>query len=164
MTADSGETPDTTTLLRPARAAEAAALSDLALRSMAHWGYGPAFIDGCRDELTVTREQILRYPTLVAERDGRPLGLCAVRPAPGGGGDWDVTFLFVDPPAIGQGIGRLLWDGMVRASGAAGARRLVIASEPNAEAFYRRMGAVAVGTVASTVDPSRRLPLMHCQL
>ena len=32
-------------MLRPARPGEAAALSDLALRSKAHWGYDQAFLD-----------------------------------------------------------------------------------------------------------------------
>jgi hypothetical protein len=58
----------------------------------------------------------------------------------------------------------LLWDGLVRAARAAGAHRLVYPSDPNAVGFYRRMGALAVGTTASTVDASRRLPLMHYEL
>jgi ribosomal protein S18 acetylase RimI-like enzyme len=156
--------PEQAIALRPARVEEGPALSELALRSKAVWGYDPDFVERCRDELTVTREQILGYPTLVAERAGRPLGLGAVRPLPGDGGEWDVSFCFVDPAAIGEGIGRLLWDGLVRAARAAGARRLVYPSDPNAVGFYRRMGAVTVGTTASTVDPSRRLPLMHYEL
>ncbi|MGI5472915.1 hypothetical protein [Streptomyces sp. CA-132043] len=40
-------------LIRPAFATEAETLSDLALRSKAHWGYDTAFLGACRDELTV---------------------------------------------------------------------------------------------------------------
>ncbi|HEY6741630.1 MAG TPA: hypothetical protein VI110_04665, partial [Lapillicoccus sp.] len=39
------------------RADEAGTLSDLALRSKAHWGYGAAFLEACRDELTLRPEQ-----------------------------------------------------------------------------------------------------------
>ena len=41
-------------MIRPARPEEAAALSDLALRAKAHWGYDNAFLKAYRAELTVT--------------------------------------------------------------------------------------------------------------
>jgi hypothetical protein len=46
--------------LADGRADEAGALSDLSLRSKAHWGYGAAFLEACRDELTLTPEQAAR--------------------------------------------------------------------------------------------------------
>ena len=53
--------------IRPASAGEAAALSALALRSKAHWGYDAAFLDACRAELTLRDDELASRRTLVAE-------------------------------------------------------------------------------------------------
>ena len=42
-----------TATVRAARPAEAEAISALALRSKAHWGYDPAFLEACREDLTI---------------------------------------------------------------------------------------------------------------
>lgn len=47
-------------LIRLARVTEAEILSDLALRSKAHWGYDAEFIEACRDELTVDASEVAR--------------------------------------------------------------------------------------------------------
>ncbi len=39
-----------------------------------------------------------------------------------------------------------------------------VASDPNAEAFYRAMAATTVGTAPSGSIPGRRLPLMELAL
>lgn len=43
-------------LIRPGRPAEAAALSDLAMRSKSHWGYNAESLEACRADLTVSPE------------------------------------------------------------------------------------------------------------
>lgn len=40
-------------VLRPAEPDEATAISALAQRSKAHWGYGQEFLVACRDDLTI---------------------------------------------------------------------------------------------------------------
>lgn len=52
--------------------------------------------------------------------------------------------LFVEPSAIGRGVGRLLYRDALRRAVDLGVRRLVIDSDPHAAGFYRAMGAVAV--------------------
>ena len=42
---------------------DAPALTLLALRSKAVWGYDAAFIAACRDELTLTADDLERHPT-----------------------------------------------------------------------------------------------------
>ena len=44
--------------IRAARVGEAGFLSELALRSKAHWGYDAAFIEACRDELSVDADRL----------------------------------------------------------------------------------------------------------
>ncbi|MEE8545291.1 MAG: hypothetical protein V3T29_05715 [Alphaproteobacteria bacterium] len=61
-------------MIRPARPGEAAALTDLALRSKAHWGYDAAFMAACRAELTVTPAQAASGLVQVYEEGGRAFG------------------------------------------------------------------------------------------
>lgn len=48
--------------VRPARAAEAASLSALAIRSKAHWGYTEAQMKVFRDELTLSSADLAPRP------------------------------------------------------------------------------------------------------
>ena len=67
-----------TAVVRAARPAEAAAISALALRSKAHWGYDPAFLEACRDDLTIRPEWCDGVRLVVAEQDGVLLGYARV--------------------------------------------------------------------------------------
>lgn len=143
--------------VRAARPEEAAPLSELAVRSKAHWGYDEEFVAACRQELTIRPDDVLRRRTAVAERDGSVLGFVTVEGEPPHG---SIGLMFVDPPAIGQGVGRLLFEDALRRARAAGFTRLLVDADPNAEGFYRAMGAVRVGTVPSGSIPGRVLPLL----
>ncbi|MEV0170254.1 GNAT family N-acetyltransferase [Streptomyces sp. NPDC050803] len=144
-------------LIRPARATEAAALSDLALRSKAHWGYDADFLEACRDELTVHANDVVRRRTTVADRDGHILGFTNLVGDPPAG---ELGMMFVDPQAIGQGIGRLLFEHTIAAGRDLGFTWLTIDADPNAEPFYRAMGAVRIGSVPSGSIAGRVLPQM----
>ncbi|MFJ8039711.1 GNAT family N-acetyltransferase [Kitasatospora sp. NPDC096147] len=141
--------------IREALADEAGLLSELALRSKAHWGYDAAFLAACRDELTLAPEEIALRRTVLAVRDGRVLGFATLEGEPTTG---ELGMLFVDPAAIGQGVGRLLFDHLVTTARAAGFTHLTIDADPNAEPFYLAMGAVRTGAVPSGSVPGRVLP------
>ncbi|MEU6912978.1 GNAT family N-acetyltransferase [Streptomyces olindensis] len=142
-------------LIRPARATEAGVLTDLALRSKAHWGYDAGFLEACRDELTLAADEVARRRTTVADRDGRILGFATLEGEPPTG---VLGMMFVEPQAIGQGIGRLLFERTIAAGRDLGFTRLTIDADPNAEPFYRAMGAVRVGEVPSGSIAGRVLP------
>jgi predicted N-acetyltransferase YhbS len=76
-------------------------------------------------------------------------------------GDFDLGHLFVEPDSIGSGIGRKLFAAIVASLKRESARRLVIEADPNAKAFYERMGAVHVGEAPSGSIPGRMLPLLE---
>jgi GNAT superfamily N-acetyltransferase len=142
-------------VVRPARPAEAPAISALALRSKAHWGYDAAFLAACRDDLTIDPAWCDGVRLVVAEDGGTLLGYARIA---GGPPVAELAGLFVDPPAIGHGIGGLLLRHAMRIATGLGVRTLEIDSDPSAEAFYRHAGAVRIGESPSTVDPTRRLP------
>lgn len=144
-------------LIRPARAAEAGTLTDLALRSKAHWGYDAQFLEACRDELTVAANEVTRRRAMVADRDGHILGFTTLEGEPPTG---VLGMMFVDPQAIGQGIGRLLFEHTIATGRDLGFTQLTIDADPNAEPFYRAMGAVRIGNVPSGSIADRVLPQM----
>jgi GNAT superfamily N-acetyltransferase len=153
--------------LRPAKAAECAMLSDLALRSKAYWGYDPVFVQACRDDLSVDPRDAKAGRVVVLVEDETPLGLYVLaageRPH-----EAQINLLFVEPDAIGTGAGRALWDHLVAKARAEGYRRLRIESDPFALGFYQSMGACLSGKARSAVhnrDGSERfLPLLHYDL
>ena len=147
--------------IRAAEAADAPALTDLAVRSKAHWGYDVAFMEACREDLGVSDEDIATCPVYVHEDNGRPNGFYQLRPR---GDQVEMVALFVEPRAMGRGIGKELWQHAVATARGLGCRALVLQSEPHAEGFYRAMGADRVGDSPSTVFPGRMLPLMRFPL
>jgi GNAT superfamily N-acetyltransferase len=144
--------------VRPARAAEAEAISALALRSKAHWGYDADFLTACRADLTIRPEWCDGVRLVVAEQDGVLLGYARVAGEPPVG---ELAGLFVDPAAIGRGVGGVLLRHAVRMAAGFGMSALEIVSDPNAEPFYRHAGAVRTGVARSTVDPDRLLPRLE---
>lgn len=151
-------------MLRGGRPDEASALSDLAMRSKGHWGYDATFLDACRAELTLTTEQAAQ--ATVASRGGVLAGFALLRGIPGSAGvertdTGELAMLFVDPPHIGQGVGRTLLAAAVGQAAGRGWTRLRIESDPGAEAFYVAAGARRVGSVASGSIPGRRIPLLE---
>lgn len=150
--------------LRVRRAAEveAALLTELALRSKSYWGYDPEFLEACRAELTIEPEYVASHPTFVLEERRRLLGFYSLERQ--AAGDVELVHLFVEPDAIGTGIGKLLWMHAVETSRQHGFEEMIINSDPFAEAFYRTMGARRVGESASTIRAGRTLPLLRFTL
>jgi len=141
--------------LRPPKQHELAALSALCLRSKAVWGYDQAFLDDCRAELTIRVDELTSSSLCVAEHDGALVGVAQVTVA---GDTADLQKLFVEPQAIGLGIGKALFEWASSTAKSLGARHLTIDADPGAAGFYRKMGAIEHGTIASGSIPRRRLP------
>ena len=147
--------------VRPARPDEAEALTELAVRSKRHWGYEPALLAQFRGALLISPEDILADETWVLERgDGRVVGFCRVA----AGDPAVLEDLWLDPPAIGQGGGRRLWNVATARARASGASAIELDADPNAVGFYERMGARRVGDTPSSVVSGRLLPRMRLEL
>jgi N-acetylglutamate synthase-like GNAT family acetyltransferase len=145
--------------IRRAKASEADLLTELALRSKAHWGYGPEFLRACRDDLTVEADFLAANPVYVVEEEGSVVGYYSLERQTDE--DVELVHLFVEPAAIGKGFGKLLWRHAAETARQLGFREVVLSSDPYAEDFYRAMGARRVGEIASPVSPSRKLPLLR---
>ncbi|GGW50030.1 GNAT family N-acetyltransferase [Streptomyces xantholiticus] len=124
--------------IREGRPEEAAALSALALRSKAHWGYDDAYLAACADELRLAPGDMADRRVRVADAGGRILGVATLDGEPPRA---ELGMLFVDPPSIGRGVGRLLYRHVLAEAGRIGCDQVTIAADSHAEPFYLAMGA-----------------------
>ena len=148
--------------VRQAEAGEAQALTALCLRSKAHWGYDAEFMRLCVPSLTVGEDAIAEGRVLVATDDNsQVIGTASVLRD---GDDAELGLMFVDPAAIGGGIGRALFDEAVGLARRLGYRRMTILADVNAAPFYERMGARFLRNAPSDAIPGRTLPLYEYDL
>jgi GNAT superfamily N-acetyltransferase len=136
-------------------------LSELARAAKAFWGYDQAFIESCRAELTFSPEDVARRHLVVAELGGLVAGFYTLDGKPPAG---ELGNMWVTPSKIGTGLGRVMWHDAMAAAAAAGFEYLDIDAEPNAEGFYRKMGAQRIGETPSASIPGRMLPLMRARV
>jgi GNAT superfamily N-acetyltransferase len=148
--------------IRSAKPGESRILTALCVRSKAHWGYDAAFMKLSAAALSVNEDDIAAGRMLVAVDDAdRVIGMACVLQD----GDMaDLDALFVDPPAIGSGAGRALFEAAVVLARRQGARRMTILADPNAAAFYERMGARYLRNAPSDAIPGRTLPFYEYDL
>lgn len=135
-------------------------LTKLAFRSKAHWGYDKKLLDAWRDELSVSESMISEFISYKAEKDGKIIGFWCREPKE----ELSEGRLFVDPDSIGTGVGKLLWTAVMNEARSLGLRFLTWEADPNAEAFYKKMGAIKIEEKESPVVPGRMLPIMRCNL
>jgi GNAT superfamily N-acetyltransferase len=144
--------------IRSARVEEAAALSDLCVRSKAVWGYDDSFMTLARGVLQVGVKQIAAGDVWVATMaDGSLAGVVALASGEQPG-TLDLDKLFVEPRHIRAGFGRALLDHATREAKRRGATRLTILADPYAAPFYERNGARRIGEAPSDAIPGRMVP------
>jgi len=147
--------------IRKAVPSDAGALSKLAFRSKAYWGYDIDFMKRTRNELTYDAGQIEsnQYQFYVCENAGKPIGFYALQLPDNGVAELDA--LFVEKNFIGQGIGTVLVEHAKDIARKLNVAMIVIQGDPNAEEFYLSVGAVPAGYRESGSIPGRYLPVFN---
>jgi N-acetylglutamate synthase-like GNAT family acetyltransferase len=148
--------------IRSASAADAQALTTIALEAKRYWGYPEHWIKHWESELTISSEYIRDNHVYVHEDDGEIRGFYALCVD---GNNAELDHMWVTPAAIGSGIGKELFvDAMERAA-KLNVNAVEISSDPNAAGFYKRMGATEIGEVDAPVDgqPGRKLPRLKIE-
>jgi GNAT superfamily N-acetyltransferase len=124
--------------IREGRESDFERLRAIAFEAKAHWGYDRALVEEWAQGGDFEPESLRHRLLYVAEEDGRPVGWAALIPR--GEVGW-LEDLWVDPAWIGRGLGRALFEHVATEARQRGARRLEWEAEPNAQGFYRHMGA-----------------------
>ena len=150
--------------IRDANPLEAEMISELTMRSKAYWGYSQEFMELCRDELTVTADNMGSSDTyyVVAEQDSKLLGYYAIEKC--AENRYELDALFVEPAHIGSGVGKALIDHAKKVVLELGGKTLIIQGDPNAEKFYRAAGGKPIGSRESASISGRSLPLFVIKL
>lgn len=143
---------------------EAEILSQLAFNSKSHWGYDSEFMDNCKSELTYSTEDILDsqnhfYKIIFNNNIAGFYRLLEIS-----ANEIELEALFISPEFIGQSFGKKLFDHAVGLSKSLGYDSIKIQSDPYAEEFYLKMGAIKIGEEPSGSIPGRVLPLMKYEI
>jgi GNAT superfamily N-acetyltransferase len=145
-----------------AKSEDADALTEIAFAAKRHWGYPERWIQSWRGILTMRPEFIAANVAYVAMEDDRTVGFYLLTTENDG---LHLDHLWVLPRAMGRGVGRALFEHAVAHAKSLGFSAIKIEADPNAEGFYRRMGAERVGSNVTEVEGARReLPLLTYQL
>ena len=134
---------------------DAPVLTSVAIAAKRHWGYPESWIREWTASLTFTPEFIREHVAFKATVDGDIRGTAAIEVS---GDVASMVHLWVLPKAMRRGVGAALFAACEAAARSAGAKRLTIESDPNAEDFYRKMGAIPVGRVAANVTVATASP------
>ncbi len=149
-------------ILRRARPEDAAELTALTIRSKAYWGYSQEFMQKALLYLNVSIEQIETEHVYLIERGGRIAGYYQMHER-SPGVMW-LESLFVLPEEMGRGFGAQLMHHAIDLAQSLGYQRMEWESDPHAEAFYVRFGAVTFAQRESGIQKGRMLPQMRLEL
>ena len=134
----------------------------IAWAAKAFWNYPSDWMEQWREQLTITSTFIAENEAFGATINRQTVAFHALLQSA------DVLrleHLWVLPDWMGQGIGRALFRHAAERAAARGALSLTIEADPNAEPFYRRMGAVRSGVITTEIDGRRRdLPILTFDL
>jgi GNAT superfamily N-acetyltransferase len=141
---------------------DAATLTEIAHAAKRHWGYPENWIVAWREILTMRPEFIAENTAYCAVEDDRAIGFYVLTTEDDG---LHLDHLWILPRVMGRGVGRGLFEHAAAAASRLGFSLIKIEADPNAEGFYKRMGATRVGTASSEVcGEARQLPLLVCRV
>jgi GNAT superfamily N-acetyltransferase len=143
-------------MIRRALVSEAEVLTQIAHDAKRHWGYPDHWIRHWQNELTISPDYLSTNPVFIAERDNEAVGFYAliVRRDKA-----ELDHLWVAPAHIGTGVGKELFVHAMRTAAGKDIAEVEILADPNAEAFYKKMGAYRIGESISEIDGQpRKLP------
>lgn len=147
-------------MIRPPRPDEGERLREIAIAAKAHWGYPLEQVWSWADQGDFSADGLRAKEFFVAEEEGRAVGFASLIRR---GAVCVLDDLWVEPNAMGKGIGTELFTMAAERARERGARTLEWEAEPNAVGFYERMG----GRYLRDGEPSewgRILPVMGLNL
>jgi N-acetylglutamate synthase-like GNAT family acetyltransferase len=139
-------------VIRRATADDADALSDLAHRAKAHWGYPAAWMREWDAQLTIIPGYLEMHDVWVSDEDGAIVGMCALEDRKD---HWNMEHVWVDPAAHGRGVGRALVMHALDEARRRHAGVVELLSDPYATGFYERLGARRAGEVPAPMPGAK---------
>lgn len=146
-------------VISPAGLGDAPALTRIAMAAKNHWNYPQDWMNRWTPELTFDAARVLFEEIWLARVDDHTAAFYSLKLKEG---VWWLDDLWVLPDFMGKGIGRILFADALEKCRARAAYRLCIESDPNAEGFYKHMGANKIGEHRYDLDGQPRiLPVLE---
>ena len=144
--------------IRRAMPEEAAVLTEIAHAAKRHWGYPENWIEHWKGDLTITRDFISNHEVYVAVTDKEIAGCCALVVKDS---QAELEHMWIRPQYMGAGYGKALFVHVMQRAATLSAPAVELSADPNAEGFYKHMGATRIGEVRSEIEGQPRvLPRM----
>ncbi len=140
--------------IRKAKSNESEMLTQITHAAKRYWNYPERWLVLWKDALTITPDFILKNEVYVAYDQDKILGFYALVAE---GGVLALEHLWVAPEHIGTGVGRKLFAHGVGRAISLKAKSMDIEADPNAEGFYKRMGAKRIGEIVRQVEGAERI-------
>ena len=139
--------------IRQASAEDASELTRIAHDAKRHWGYPENWMQRWDADLTITPEFIADNHVYVAEDGERVFGFYALTVK---NERAELEHMWVAPDLIGTGVGKELFLAAMQKASELKLTTVEILSDPNAEGFYKKMGAYRVGETTSDLEGEPR--------
>lgn len=132
--------------IRKASLDEGKYLSELTLRSKAHWGFSQEFLNKCRPHLVIDKKYISEWTVRVLEADEELIGYFSLKTI---GGENRLDNLWLEPKFIRKGFGSILLRDAIKAARKLDWSSFRMAVDEHALKFYEKKGAKVIGQVQS---------------
>jgi N-acetylglutamate synthase-like GNAT family acetyltransferase len=123
-----------------------------------YWGYSDELMDVWLPELLLKPEDFDKRTIWVIKKEKQIIAISSLVFL--SNGICELEDFWISPAHMGGGIGRKMFQFIINHLEEIKAVKLVIISDPNAEAFYNKMGAIKVDLFASK-PAGRMLPIME---
>ena len=140
-------------MIRRATVDDAATLTNLAHDAKRYWGYPEHWIKQWQNELTISDDFVIENEVYLFAGDDQVLGfygLVIVNEKA------ELEHLWVAPQHIGRGVGKELFIHAMQRAADRDISEVEISADPNAEGFYKKMGAYRIGEVRADMDDKPR--------
>ena len=137
-------------------------LRQIQRRSKGYWGYSSEIMDIFMERYGLHPDMLQPDLVKILMKDNAPIGYYAFVLS-----ETEPLYLdsfFIDPPYIGQGWGRVMWEACLQTAKALGATTFTLWSDPEADDFYRKMGCREIGAKQSVLMPNRYPMMFACDL
>ncbi|KIA98193.1 hypothetical protein OA93_10405 [Flavobacterium sp. KMS] len=136
-------------------------LTEITKKSKAYWGYSAEQILQWDKNLTITEEYIKDNYVFKLLSEDLTIGYYSYFIEEKQNVILDN--LFIRPEYIGKGFGKYLMDDFLNRIRESKFEKVILDSEPNAEAFYSKLGFVKVGEFETSIK-NRFMPIMEMKL
>jgi N-acetylglutamate synthase-like GNAT family acetyltransferase len=140
-------------MIRRATVNDTATLTNIAHDAKRYWGYPEHWIKHWETELTISNDFVNENEVylLASEDEVRGFYALVVR-----NDKAELEHLWVAPQHIGTGVGKELFIHAMQRAAGRDVSQVEISADPNAEGFYKKMGAHRIDEVRADMDNEPR--------